>query len=146
MTDLFVDTDVIIDFLIDREPFSKEAAIIFSLIEQKKLKGYTSALSYSNLYYVLRKFSSHKRVIGKLEELSSFLGILRVDDDIVKSALNSGFKDFEDAIQCFTAHEYKRIDIIITRNVKDYRGSELPVMTPETFLKTYEQLLLTIGG
>ena len=146
MTDFFVDTDVIIDFLIDREPFSREAAIIFSLIEQKKLKGYTSALSYSNLYYVLRKFSAHKRVIGKLEELSNFLGILRVDDDIVKSALNSGFKDFEDAIQSFTAHEYKRIDIIITRNVKDYRNSELPVMTPETFLKTYEQLLLTIGG
>ena len=55
MTDLFIDTDVIIDFLIDRKPYSREAAIIFTLIEQKKLKGFSSSLTFSNLYYVLRK-------------------------------------------------------------------------------------------
>jgi len=59
MTDIFIDTDVIIDFLIDREPHSREAAIIFTLIEQKKLKGFVSSLTFSKLYYVLRKIESH---------------------------------------------------------------------------------------
>ena len=139
MTDLFIDTDVIIDFIIDRQPFSREAAQVFTLIEQKKIKGYTSALCYSNLYYVLSKYAPHKRVIAMLNELSELVGILKVDDDIIKASLASDFKDFEDAIQHFTAMVYKRIDVIITRNIKDYKKSSLPVMTPETFLRTYEQ-------
>jgi predicted nucleic acid-binding protein len=139
MTDLFIDTDVIIDFIIDRQPFSREAAQLFTLIDQKKVKGYTSALCYSNLYYVLSKYAAHKKVITMLNELSELVGILKVDDDIIKASLASDFKDFEDAIQYYTAQEYKRIDVIITRNIKDYKKSSLPIMTPETFLKTYKQ-------
>ena len=139
MTDLFIDTDVIIDFIIDRQPFSREAAQVFTLIDQRKVKGYTSALCYSNLYYVLSKYSSHKKVITMLNELSELVGILKVDDDIIKASLASDFSDFEDAIQYYTAQEYKRIDVIITRNIKDYKKSALPVMTPGTFMKTYEQ-------
>lgn len=139
MTDLFIDTDVIIDFIIDRQPFSREAAQVFTLIDQKKVKGYTSALCYSNLYYVLSKYAPHKKVITMLNELSELVGILKVNDEIIKASLSSDFKDFEDAIQYYTAQEYKRIDVIITRNIKDYKKSSLPVMTPETFMKTYEQ-------
>jgi len=139
MTDLFIDTDVIIDFIIDRQPFSREAARVFTLIDQRKVKGYASALSYSNIYYVLRNYASHKKVITMLNELSDLVGILKVDDDIIKSSLASDFKDFEDAVQYYTAQEYKRIDVIITRNIKDYKKSSLPVMTPETFIKTFEQ-------
>ncbi len=139
MTDLFIDTDVIIDFIIDRQPFSREAAKVFTLIDHKKVKGYTSALCYSNLYYVLSKYAPHKKVITMLNGLSELVGILKVDDDIIKASLASDFKDFEDAIQYYTAQEYKRIDVIITRNIKDYKKSALPVMTPETFMKTYEQ-------
>lgn len=139
MTDLFIDTDVIIDFIIDRQPFSREAAQVFTLIDQRKVKGYSSALSYSNIYYVLRNYASHKKVITMLNELSDLVGILKVDDDIIKASLASDFKDFEDAIQYYTAQEYKRIDVIITRNIKDYKKSSVPVMTPETFMKTHEQ-------
>jgi predicted nucleic acid-binding protein len=139
MTDLFIDTDVIIDFIIDRQPFSREAAQVFTLIDQRKVKGYASALSYSNIYYVLRNYASHKKAITMLNELSDLVGILKVDDDIIKASLASDFKDFEDAIQYYTAQEYKRIDVIITRNIKDYKKSSLPVMTPETFMKTYKQ-------
>ena len=64
--------------------------------------------------------------------------ILKVDGDIVKSALTSDFKDFEDSIQYFAAQEHKKVDCIITRNTKDYKDSSLPVMTPETFLVTFE--------
>jgi len=138
MENVFFDTDVIIDFLTDRKPFSLESAKIFSLIDQKKIKGCVSSLSFSNLYYVLRKFGTHKKVISSLQELFELVDILKVDSDTVKSALASDFKDFEDSIQYFAAQEYKKVDCIITKNIKDYKDSSLPVMTPETFLVTFE--------
>ena len=138
MENVFIDTDVIVDFLTDRKPFSLESAKIFSLIDQKKIKGCVSSLSFSNLYYVLRKFGTHKKVISSLQDLSELVDILKVDSDIVKSALTSDFKDFEDSIQYFAAQEHKNVDCIITRNIKDYKDSSLPVMTPETFLVTLE--------
>ncbi len=141
MENVFIDTDVIVDFLTDREPFSIESAKIFSLIDQKKIKGCVSSLSFSNLYYVLRKFGTHKKVINSLQELSEMVDIFKVDSDIIKSALTSDFKDFEDSIQYFTALEHKKLDCIITRNIKDYKDSPLPVMTPETFLVTFENTL-----
>jgi predicted nucleic acid-binding protein len=136
MTDLFIDTDVIIDFLIDRKPFSREAAIIFTLIEQKKLKGYASSLTFSNLYYVLRKFESHNKVISKLDSISKLLNILKVDEHTIKKALASGFPDFEDSIQYFSAIENRKMHVIITRNIKDYKKSQISVLTPGDFLKT----------
>ena len=138
MENVFIDTDVIVDFLTDRKPFSLESAKIFSLIDQKKIKGCVSSLSFSNIYYVLRKFGTHKKVISSLQELSEMVDILKVDGDIVKSALTSDFKDFEDSIQYFAAQEHKKVDCIITRNIKDYKDSSIPVMTPETFLVTFE--------
>jgi PIN domain. len=135
MTDIFIDTDVIIDFLIDREPHSREAAIIFTLIEQKKLKGYVSSLTFSNLYYILRKIESHNKVIAKLDSISRLLTILKVDQQIIKHAIESGFPDFEDSIQYNCALDYKKIDVLITRNIKDYKGSQIPVMTPAIYLK-----------
>jgi predicted nucleic acid-binding protein len=136
MTDLFIDTDVIIDFLIDRKPHSREAAIIFTLIEQKKIKGYVSSLTFSNLYYVLRKVESHNKVITKLDSISRLVTILKVDQQTIKDAIASGFQDFEDSIQYNCALNYKRIDVLITRNTKDYKNSEIPVMTPADYLKT----------
>jgi predicted nucleic acid-binding protein len=136
MADLFIDTDVIIDFLIDRKPHSREAAIIFTLIEQKKLKGYVSSLTFSNLYYVLRKVEPHNKVISKLDSISRMLTILKVDQQTIKDAIVSGFSDFEDSIQYNCALDYKKIDVLITRNTKDYKNSEIPVMTPADYLKT----------
>jgi predicted nucleic acid-binding protein len=136
MTDLFIDTDVIIDFLIDRKPYSREAAILFTLIEQKKLRGYSSSLTFSNLYYILRKIETHNKVISKLDSLSKILSILKVEEQTIKNAINSGFLDFEDSIQYFSARDNKKISVIITRNIKDYKNSEIPVMTPGDYLKT----------
>lgn len=133
---LFIDTDVIIDLLSDRQPFSKDAAGIFSLIERREVRGCVSALSFSNLYYILNRFSSHGKVISMLNELADLTDILKVDSRIIKSALASGFKDFEDAIQYQAALEHKNVDVLITRNINDYRKSSLPVMTPETFLRS----------
>jgi len=138
MENVFIDTDVIIDFLIDRKPFSVEAAGLFTLIDQKKMRGYVSGLTICNLYYVLRKAGSHKKVLKSLRDLSDLVDILKIDNDIIKTALSSDFKDFEDSVQYFTAREYTKMDCIITRNVKDFTGTELPVMTPQSFLAKYK--------
>ena len=135
MTDIFIDTDVIIDFLIDRKPHSREAAIMFTLIEQRKLKGYVSSLTFSNLYYVLRKVEPHPKVIAKLESISRLLTILKVDQQTIKDAISSGFNDFEDSIQYNCARACKKIDVLVTRNVKDFKNTEIPVMTPSDYLK-----------
>ena len=137
MTHIFVDTDIILDIITGRQPFSIEASRLFTLIEEEALAAYASSLSFSNLYYVLRKYASHQKVVARLDEVSDLLKILNVDESIVKTALRSRFKDFEDAIQCYSAQGNSQIDVIITRNIKDYKPSELPVMTPGTFLKTY---------
>lgn len=136
MTNLFIDTDVIIDFLIDRKPYSREAAIIFTLIDRKKLKGYASSLTFSNLYYVLHKIEPHKKVISKLDSISNLLTILKVDEQMIRDAIDSGFSDFEDSIQYFCALDCKKIEVIITRNTRDYKNSDLTVMSPGDFLKT----------
>jgi predicted nucleic acid-binding protein len=136
MTNLFIDTDVIIDFLIDRKPHSGEAAIIFTLIDQKKLKGYASSLTFSNLYYVLRKIELHKKVLTKLDSISKMLTILNVCEQNIRDAIESGFPDFEDNILYFCALDCKKVEVIITRNTKDYRNSSLPVMTPGDYLKS----------
>lgn len=136
MTNLFIDTDVIIDFLVDRKPNSREAAIIFTLIDQRKLKGHASSLTFSNLYYILRKLEPQKKVLAKLDSLAKMFTILNVDEQNIKDALESGFPDFEDSIQYFCALESKKIEVIITRNTKDYKNSSLSVMTPGDFLKS----------
>jgi len=136
MTEIFIDTDVIIDFLIDRKPHSREAAIIFTLIEQRKIRGYVSSLTFSNLYYVIRKVESHNKVISKLDSISKILTILKVDQQIIKDSIASGLSDFEDSIQYNCALDFKKIDVLITRNTKDYKNSEIPIMTPSDYLKT----------
>ena len=136
MTNLFIDTDVIMDFLIDRKPFSREAAIIFTLIDKKKLKGYMSSLTFSNLYYVLRKIEPHKRVITKLDSISKLLTILNIGEQNIRDAIDSGYPDFEDSIQYFCAMDCKKIEVIITRNTKDFKNASLPVMTPGDFLRS----------
>ena len=132
---IFIDTDVVLDFLLNREPFSTFAAIIFTLSEQSKINAYISPLTISNCYYILRKLASHKKVINNLQKLLIITNITSISKQDVVLALNSKFNDLEDAIQHFSAISHSKIDVILTRNIKDYKNSEVPVMTPETYLK-----------
>ena len=136
MTRIFLDTDVILDFLTDRKPFSSEAAVIFTLVDERKLRGYASSLTFSNLYYLLGKYETHQKVGSKLDSLSNIIEIIKVDQDTIKNALESKFRDFEDSIQYYSALLSKKVDVIITRNTRDYKKASLPVMTPAEYLKT----------
>ena len=98
MTRVFIDTDILLDLITGRHPFGIEAAPLFTLIDQELIGACVSSLSFSNLYYILRKFSSHQKVMDKLDLLDSMVEIQEVDGKMIKKALKSPFKDFEDAI------------------------------------------------
>ena len=136
MQKVFVDTDVIIDFLMDRKPYSGHAAIILSLSEYKKIQVYVSALTFANCYYILRKISTHSKVISKLGQLAEIVEIVDVTKKAILDSLKSDFKDFEDSIQHETAKKETQIKVLITRNIKDYQNSDLSILTPDLFLKS----------
>jgi predicted nucleic acid-binding protein len=136
MNKALIDSDVILDFFFDREPFSKNAAKIIGLCESNQISGYVTPVICSNVYYLLRQVAKHQKVITQLTQLLTIVKILTMNEEIVLNSLNSEFKDFEDALQHYSAVSHSEIDLIITRNHKDYKHSLLPVMVPETFLKT----------
>lgn len=138
MTYFFLDTNVIIDFIADRKPFSKAAARLFDFSEKGKVKIFISSLSYSNIYYVVKKATSHKEMISILRELESMTETIDVTKSIIKSSLSSDFKDFEDAIQYFTAISNKKTTAIVTRDTKDYKNSHLAVLSPEEAVSLIE--------
>lgn len=131
---LFIDSDIILDIALTRDPHFLSSSIILSLIESKALDGFTSSIVISNLYYILRKLESHKGAIYFISKLRIILKILPVTDEIIKLALESKFKDFEDSLQYYTAL-LNNIDYLITRNVKDYSRTEIKVHTPDEFIK-----------
>lgn len=135
MHKILIDTDVILDFFFDRQPFSESAAKILSLCEKKEISGYVTPVIVSNVYYLLRQTATHEKVIENLRSLMSFIDVLIVDKSAILQALNSEFKDFEDALQNYSAEQSKEIDVIITRNIKDFKRSNLAVMTPDNYLK-----------
>ncbi len=137
MDKVLIDTDVILDFLFDRNPFSDDASKILSLCESKQIQGFVTAIILSNIYYLLKKVAKHEKVIDSLKMLMNILDIVTTDKTAVLNALNSEFKDFEDALQNFSAEKDKEIKIIITRNIKDYKSSNLSIMQPEIYLKTF---------
>lgn len=136
MKNVLIDSDVILDFFFDRTPFAKDATILLSLCEAGKIKGFITPVITSNIYYLLRRTANHKKVTKKLIQLLTFIDVLTMDKSIFEQALISGFTDFEDALQNYAAIQHGKINTIVTRNVKDYKRSEISVLTPELFVKT----------
>ena len=133
----FLDSDVILDFILKRAPFNQPAREIFDLAYNDDVKVFFSSLTVSNIHYLLRKQYGNEGAIQKIEELVRFCKILPVGEKEIFSAMKSGFPDFEDAVQHFTALQYPQIEGIITRNTADYRKSQLAVYTPESFLALF---------
>ena len=134
MDKVLIDTDVILDFLFDRKPFSEDAAQILSWCENEKIQGFVTSIMLSNIYYLLRKTAKHEKVIENLKMLLNIVDVITTNKDAVLDALHSEFKDFEDALQNFSAQNSNEIKVIITRNSKDYKTSNLAVMEPETYI------------
>jgi predicted nucleic acid-binding protein len=138
MKNLFIDTNIILDLLAQRMPFYTDAAKLFSLADRKKLKLSISALCLADAHYILLKQNPDLEVRSILRKFKILVTVLPLDDKITDLALNSEFRDFEDAIQYYTAIENDQ-ELIITRNQSDFRESKLPVMTAGEFIKTLNQ-------
>lgn len=135
MDNILIDTDVLMDLFFDREPFAKFSTEILNRCEEKRLNGFITPVIICNVYYLLRKTAKHQLIIEKIKQLLSIIEIIEMDKDVVLDALNSEFKDFEDALQNFSAVQIGKINIILTRNIKDFKKSDLAILTPETYLK-----------
>ncbi len=135
MKRILIDTDVILDFFFDRRPFSENASVILSQCEKGQLHGFITPVIISNVYYMLRRSATHQKVIKKLRRLLLIINVLQVDGQVIEKALTSEFKDFEDALQNYAAMNNSKIEVIVTRNIKDYKKSEIAVLTPESFVK-----------
>lgn len=134
MKNVFLDTNIIVDILADRKPFSRHAIEIFQKAEIGEIQLYTSSHSIATTHYLLKKHHEEKQLREVLTSLIEYFIIIAVDVAILKKGLRSNHKDFEDAIQILCASAIENIECIITRNKKDFKTSEIPVYTPDEFI------------
>ena len=135
---LFWDTNVMLDFLGERDPFYISSAKIATLADKREIKIIASALSYATISYFLTKYEGLEKTKGKLRKFKVISEICELDELIIEKGLNSDFSDFEDSLQYFSALRTE-CDIIITRNGKDFKKSQIPVMTPDEFLNSIKE-------
>ncbi|WP_259071163.1 type II toxin-antitoxin system VapC family toxin [Mucilaginibacter sp. X4EP1] len=135
MKNLFVDTNILMDLIADRQPFSKFAIELFELAEKKRIKLYTSSHSYATTHYLLKKYLSEKELREILLSLLDFVTIIPIDFAVIKKSLLSQHKDFEDAIQIFAANTITTLDFIVTRNLKDFKDTGITVLPPDEVLR-----------
>ena len=133
MDKVLVDTNIVIDLLTKRKEFYKPASRLFTLSDNNEIKLTISSLTFANTFYLISKELNTTKANEILRKFKLLVKVLPMDDKIIDLSLNSDFKDFEDAIQYFTAIENK-IEIIITRNLKDFKLSKIPVMTADDYL------------
>ena len=136
MNKLFIDADVILDLLLDRQPYSSAAIKLITLIEEKEVSAYTSPVVLANIYYISSKLVDKRKALEYLRRLLSLLQVAAVDEKILLLAANSSFNDFEDAIQYYAAKN-EAMGFLITRNKLDYKVSDLTVCTPAEYLTVY---------
>lgn len=138
MKKIFIDTDIILDLLAEREDFYEAAAVLFSLIDRGKVQAFTSPVVIANIFYILSRLKSRAFALKNIKKIRAFLSVLRLDEKTVDLAMASDFHDFEDALQYYASLE-NGMDCIITRNKKDFKSSTIPVFTAGEFLDQIRQ-------
>ena len=137
MKKVFLDTNILIDLIADRKPFSKYAIEIFRKAETKEFQLYTSSHSIATSHYLLKKYKEEKELRKVLSDLLDYLTLIPVDADIINKSLRSRHKNFEDSIQIFCASSIKKMDCIITRNTKDFKNSDIPAFNPDEIILSF---------
>lgn len=133
MNKVFLDTNLLLDFLLDRKPFSRDVAVILNHSSNSDLDIDVASISLLNVNYIIAKAENKKSAHLKTSKINSLVNVLSVGQKEMNQSLLSKFKDFEDGVQNFCASNNNH-SIIITRNVKDYKESELSILTPEEYL------------
>ena len=133
MKRLLLDTNIILDIALKREPHFELSSKIFELIDKKRIIGYITASTVTDIYYISRKEKGNKIAIEFISNLIEIVDVIGVDKSIIVKALKSNLKDFEDAVQV-SAAEYYEIEIIVTRNKSDFLNSGLEILTPKELI------------
>jgi predicted nucleic acid-binding protein len=121
---ILLDTNIIVDVAVERQPYFEASQQVLLLVEQKQIEGYVSASTFSDIYYIVRKARGKDWTIDFLNWIVNFCQVATVNDEAVRIALSANFNDFEDAVQYGTAR-VNQLDAIATRNPQDF-----PVETP----------------
>ncbi len=137
---VLVDTDVLLDFLLGRQPFFPASAEFFLLVQAGEIEAFVTPVIFSNLFYILRKKLTGPDAVATLRKLRLLTRVLRADESVVDQALASSFTDFEDAIQYYSAL-VEDLDAIVTRNKQDFRPAKLPVVTAEECIALHRSKL-----
>ena len=135
MKRIFLDTNIVIDFLGERKFFYDSIAKVVTLADKKKVKLFVSPISITTVHYILSKYESPASALEKIRKFKIIFDVSIINEIVIEKAINSRFKVFEDAVQYFSAVE-SRCDIILTRNEKDFKNALIPVMDAETYLKS----------
>ncbi len=130
---IFVDSDVLLDVILERYPHFEYSQQIIALVEECIFKGFTSSLILANCFYIIENQFTYTRAAGAIQKLRSIFEILPFSDKEIGESLSSNIADFEDGIQYYIAFN-NTVDTIITRNIKDYKNLNCKVFTPEDFL------------
>jgi predicted nucleic acid-binding protein len=133
MIKVLFDTNIILAIALKRQPFFNETYKLFELIDKEKITGSITASTITDIYYISKREKGHVESINFIKNLIEVVDVIGIDKQIIVNALNSEMKDFEDAIQS-NAAESSDLEIIITRNKKDFSDSKLKILTPEEFL------------
>ena len=132
---IFIDSDILLDVFLNRYPYYESSADVLLLSDDSSYTCSTSVHALLNVHYIARKVFGEKNARKAIKSLTEKLLITTEDINIVDKALESNFADFEDGVQYYAAISAEA-DVIITRNIKDYKQSTIPVLTAEQFLRT----------
>ncbi|MBD2319294.1 type II toxin-antitoxin system VapC family toxin [Phormidium tenue] len=129
---VLIDTNVVLDFLQEREPFVKDAARLFARIDAGEIEGFIAATTITNIYYIVRRAAGMEAAQNAIAQVLADLNICPVDRDVLEQAIKLNFRDFEDAVQyaCGVVHS---VDVIVTRDVSGFISGEIPVVLPKDF-------------
>ena len=135
---ILFDTNIIIDVILEREPFFSDSRNALYKSDGFVIEGYILASTLTDIYYICKKQLGHDATIDIIKDLIDSINILNVNRDTVELALNSDFSDFEDAVQSASA-ELNQVDLIISRNIRDFSNSKTITLTPTAFLEKHNQ-------
>lgn len=133
MKKVFVDTNVLLDILLERTPWANDAAVLFSMADRKEIELLCCSLSFSTAIYLMQRFKyTRKEIVSKLSIIKSICTVTTVNEAVIDRMLQSDFNDLEDAIQYYSALAFGA-EAIVTRNTKDFAASKIPVVLPHDY-------------
>ncbi len=134
---ILLDNDVVLDFLLERQPFYVKADEIFVRLQNKEFEIYISPITPINAFYTTRKEKGKDVAFKAVEGLIKLVEVCRISKSVLQNAFTLGFTDFEDAVQCASATA-ENLDAIVTRNLKDYKNATVKIYSPDEFLQVLQ--------